>query len=98
MSGRFPVSLKISIPLLLLGFAATLGVVNVLYNLPQAERTAEDDARKHGVQELSRLQSTLEYLLLRGDLAAAQHQGAVAAHNHDIVLMAVADDAQAIVY
>ena len=74
MSGGFPVSLKISIPLLLLGFATTLSIVNALYNLPRAERDAEEDARKHVVQELSRLQSTLEYLLLKGDVTAAQHQ------------------------
>ena len=52
MSAGFPVSLKISIPLLLLGFATTLSIVNALYNLPRAEWDAEEDARKHVVQEL----------------------------------------------
>ena len=36
------------------------------------ERAAEDDSRKRLGQEMSRLQSTLEYLLLKGDMTAAQ--------------------------
>ena len=38
------------------------------------------------------MQSTLEYLLLKGDLAAAQHEIAVLAHNHDVVFAALTDD------
>ena len=43
-------------------------------------------------QEVSRLQSTLEYLLLKGDVDAAQHEIAVLAHNHDVVLAALTND------
>lgn len=97
MSLRVPASLKLTVPLILLGFAATLSTVNLLYHVPQAERVAEDDSRKRLAQEMSRLQSTLEYLLLKGDLAAAQHEIAVLAHNHDVVLAALADDQNAII-
>ena len=41
--------------------------MNLLYHVPQAERAAEEDSRKRLAQEMSRLQSTLEYLLLKGD-------------------------------
>jgi len=92
MSLRVPVSLKVTLPLILLAFAATLSAVNLLYHAPQAERAAEDDSRKRLAQEMSRLQSTLEYLLLKGDLAGAQHEIAVLAHNHDVVLAALTDE------
>jgi len=89
---RIPASLKVTVPLILLAFAATLSTVNLLYHVPQAERAAEEDARERLAQEMSRLQSTLEYLLLKGDLAAAQHEIAVLAHNHEVTLAALTDD------
>ena len=92
-----PASLKFTVPLILLGFAATLSAVNLLYHVPQAERAAEEDSRKRLAQEMSRLQSTLEYLLLKGDLAAAQHEIAVLAHNHDVTLAALTDDRNAVI-
>ncbi len=92
MKFRVPASLKFTVPLILLGFAAALSTVNLLYHVPQAEREAEDDNRERLAQELSRLQSTLEYLLLKGDLEAAQHEIAVLAHNHDVTLAALTDD------
>src|SRR5437660_1640547 len=92
MSIRVPASLKFTVPLILLGFAATLSAVNLLYHVPQAERAAEEDGRKRLAQEMSRLQSTLEYLLLKGDLEGAQHEIAVQAHNHDVTLAALTDD------
>ena len=55
--------------------------MNLLYHVPQAEHAAEEDNRKRMTQEMSRLQSTLEYLLLKGDLTGAQHEIAVLAHN-----------------
>ena len=84
--------LKITVPLVLLVFAATLSAVNLLYHVPKAEREAEDDGRKRLAQEMSRLQSTLEYLLLKGDLQGAQHEIAVLAHNHDVTFAAMSDD------
>jgi PAS domain S-box-containing protein len=92
MTLRVPASLKLTVPLILLGFAATLSTVNLLYHVPQAEREAEEDGRKRLAQETSRLQSTLEYLLLKGDMAAAQHEIAVLAHNHDVLLAAMTND------
>ncbi|HEY2863891.1 MAG TPA: PAS domain S-box protein [Casimicrobiaceae bacterium] len=97
MNVRFPVSLKVTVPLILLVFAATLSMVNLLYHVPQAERAAEDDSRKRLAQEMSRLQSTLEYLLLKGDQVVAQHEIEVLAHNHDVILAALTDDRQAVV-
>jgi PAS domain S-box-containing protein len=85
-------SLKFTVPLILLVFAAGLSAGNLLYHVPQAERVAQEDSRKRLAQELSRLQSTLEYLLLRGDAAAAHHEIEVLAHNHDVIVAALTDD------
>ena len=92
MKLRFPTSLMVTVPLILLCFAAVLCAVNLLYHVPQAERAAEEDGRQRLTQEMSRLQSTLEYMLLKGDLSAAQHEIAVLAHNHDVVFAALTDD------
>src|SRR5438046_3579586 len=92
MNMGVPASLKFTVPLILLAFAATLSAVNLLYHVPQAERAAEDDSRKRLGQEMSRLQSTLEYLLLKGDMTAAQREIAVQAHNHDVLFAAMTDD------
>jgi two-component system NtrC family sensor kinase len=89
---RVPGSLKLTVPLILLVFAATLSAVNLLYHVPRAEQAAEEDGRKRLAQEMSRLQSTLEYLLLKGDMDAAQHEIAVLAHNHDVTLAALTDE------
>ena len=89
---RVPVTLKLTVPLILLGFAAVLSMVNLLYHVPEAERAAEEDSRKRLTQEMSRLQSTLEYLLLKGDMPAAQHEIAVLAHNQEVVLAALTDE------
>ena len=97
MCMRFPASLNFTVPLILLGFAATLSAVNLLYHVPQAEREAEEDSRKRLAQEMSRLQSTLEYLLLKGDMAAAQHEIAVLAHNHDVIVAALTDDRNTVI-
>jgi len=86
-------SLKFTVPLILLVFAAALSAVNLLVHVPQAELVAQEDSRKRLAQELSRLQSTLEYLLLKGDVASAQHQISVLAHNHDVIVAALVDDA-----
>ena len=97
MTLRVPASLKLTVPIILLGFAAILSAVNLLYHVPQAEQAAEEDGRKRLAQEMSRLQSTLEYLLLKGDLAVAQHEIAVLAHNHDVTLAAFTDDQQVVI-
>ena len=97
MSLRVPASLKVTVPLILLGFAAALSAVNLLYHVPQAERAAQEEVRKRLVQDMSRLQSMLEYLLLKGDQAAAQHEIAVVAHNHDCVFAALTDDRNAVI-
>ena len=97
MKFGLPASLKLTVPLILLVFAATLSTVNLLYHVPQAERAAEEDNRKRLAQEMSRLQSTLEYLLLKGDLEVAQREIAVLAHNHDVILAALTDDRHAVI-
>ena len=97
MTLRLSTSLKVTVPLILLGFAAMLSTFMLLYQVPQAERATEDRSRERIAQEMSRLQSTLEYLSLRGDLVAAQHEIAVLAHNHDIVLAALTDERNVVV-
>ena len=90
-------SLKITVPLILLAFAAVLSTGNVLYHVPQAEQVAQEDSRKRLAQELSRLQSTIEYLLLKDDDASAQQQIAVLAHNHDVIVAALTDDGDRVI-
>jgi PAS domain S-box-containing protein len=97
LTNRIPATLKLTVPLILLGFAAILSTVNMLYHVPQAERAAEEDSRKRLAQEMSRLQSTLEYLLLKGDIAAAQREIAVLAHNHEVTFAALTDDRNTVV-
>src|SRR6476659_5176093 len=97
MTIRVPASLKFTVPLVLLSFAATLSAVNLMYHVPKAERGAEEDNRKRLGQELSRLQSTLEYLLLKGDTTIAQHEIAVLAHNHDVLVAAMTDERQVVI-
>jgi PAS domain S-box-containing protein len=97
MNLRVPASLKVTVPLLLLAFAATLSAVNLVYHVPQAERGAEEESRTRLAQEMSRLQSTLEYLLLKGDPEAAQHEIAVLSHNHDVLLAALTDDRDTVI-
>ena len=94
---RIPATLKLTVPLILLGFAAILSTVNLLYHVPEAERAAEEDSRKRLAQEMSRLQSTLEYLVLKGDLAAAQREIAVLAHNHEVAFAALTDDRNTVI-
>jgi two-component system NtrC family sensor kinase len=90
-------SLKVTVPLLLLGFAGMLAAINLFYFVPQAERAAQDDMRKRMAQEMSRLQSTAEYLLVKGDTAVAAHEIAVLSHNHDVVFAALIDDRNSVV-
>src|SRR3954469_17579273 len=97
MTMRIPASLKFTVPLILLIFAAALSAVNLLYHVPQEERAAEEDNRKRLGQEMSRLQSTLEYLLLKGDTTIAQHEIAVLAHNHDVIVAALTDEHQVVI-
>jgi PAS domain S-box-containing protein len=94
---RFPASLNVTVPLILLGFAATLSAVNLFYHAPQAERAAVDGARTRLAQEMSRLQSTLEYLVMKGELAVAQHEISVLAHNHDFTLAALTDERHVVI-
>jgi two-component system NtrC family sensor kinase len=94
---RLSTSLKFTVPLILLGFAAALSTFILLYHVPEAERATEHRSRERIAQEMSRLQSTLEYLSLKGDLVTAQHEIAVLAHNHDIVLAVLTDERNVVV-
>jgi len=92
VSLRVPASLRLTVPLVLLLFAAALSAFNIVYHVPRAERAVEQAGRERLAQEMSRLQSTLEYLLLKGDRAVAQREIAVLAHDHDVVLAALMDE------
>ncbi len=85
-------SLKFTVPLILLGFAAILSVVNVLHYVPQVEHAVEEDTAKRLAQEMSRLQSTMEYLTLKGETAVAEHEIEALAHNHDVNFAALTND------
>jgi PAS domain S-box-containing protein len=87
-----PASLKVTLPLVLLAFAAVLSALNLIYQVPLAERAVEEDHRERLLQELSRLQSTLEYLLLKGDLEGARREVAILASNRNYTVVALTDD------
>jgi two-component system NtrC family sensor kinase len=91
-----PGSLKFTVPLILLAFTAILSTVNMLYHVPEAEREAVEDSRKRLVQEVSRLQSTLEYLLLKGD-PPRRNTRSRCWHNHDVVFAALTDDRDVVI-
>jgi two-component system NtrC family sensor kinase len=46
---------------------------------------------------MSRLQSTLEYLLLKGDRAVAQYEISALAHSHDVLFAALMDDQDTVI-
>jgi PAS domain S-box-containing protein len=87
-----PASLKVTLPLVLLGFALLLSALNLIYQVPLAERAVEEDHRERLLQELSRLQSTLEYLLLKGDIEGARREVAILASNRNHTVVALTDD------
>ena len=97
MSPRGYATLRITVPAAVLVFAAGLIAVNFLYYLPSAERALEDQARARLVQELKRLQSALEYLLLNGDLKGAQREIAILASNPEFTTVALVDNARLII-
>src|SRR5262249_13949478 len=94
---KLPASLKITVPLILLGFAVALSALNLIYQLPRAERMVEADHREHLLQELSRLQSTLEYLLLKGDIEGARREVAILASNRNYTVVALTDDQNSVI-
>jgi len=85
-------SLKITVPLILLGFAAILSIVNVVHYVPQVEHAVEEDTEKRLAQEMSRLQSTLEYLILKGETVVAEHEIEALAHNHEVNFAVLTND------
>jgi len=97
VSIRIPASLRLTVPLILLVFAATLSAFNFVYHVPRAELAAEEESRKRLAQEMSRLQSTLEYMLLKGDEVTAQREIAVLAHNHDYIVVVLTDERQSVI-
>ena len=75
MTRILPASLKLTVLLVLLSFAVALSALNLIFQVPRAERAVEEEHRERLLQELSRLQSTLEYLLLKGDVAESWREG-----------------------
>jgi type II secretory pathway pseudopilin PulG len=94
---RIPASLKFTVPLILLGFVAALAAVNLLYHVPQAEKAEEEDSRNRLAQEMSRLQSTLEYLLLKGDLAWRSTRSRCWRTTTTLALAALTDDKNVVI-
>ncbi|MGH8478953.1 MAG: ATP-binding protein [Gammaproteobacteria bacterium] len=85
-------SLKRTVPLLLLAFAGILSAVDVLYHIPRAERTATNRARERLFQDLSRLQGSVEYLVLKGDLEGARREATVLGSNPECEIAMLLDD------
>ena len=97
MRRLLPASLKLTVPIILLGFAAALSALNWIYQVPRAERAVEEDHRERLLQELSRLQSTLEYLLLKGDIEGARREVAILASNRNYTVVALTDDQHSVI-
>lgn len=97
MTKLLPASLRLTVPLILLGFAVALSALNLIYQVPRAERAVEEDHRERLLQELSRLQSTLEYLLLKGDIEGARREVAILASNRNYTVVALTDDQHSVI-
>ncbi len=97
MSRLIPGSLKLIVPLSLLGFAIVLSILNVAYHAPRAERAVEQVDRERLFQDLSRLQSSLEYLLFKGDLEGARREVAILTFNHDYTVAALTNESDAVI-
>ena len=97
MTRILPASLKVTVLLVLLGFAVALSALNLIFQVPRAERAVEEEHRERLLQELSRLQSTLEYLLLKGDLDGARREVAILASNRNYTLVALTDDQHVVI-
>ena len=97
MKKLLPASLRLTVPLILLGCAVALSALNLIYQVPQAERAVEEDHRERLLQELSRLQSTLEYLLLKGDIEGARREVAILASNRNHTVVALTDDKHVVI-
>ena len=97
MTKFLPASLKLTVAVVLLGFAAMLSALNFLYQLPHATRAVEEDHRERLFQELSRLQSTLEYLLSKGDIEGARREVSILASNRNYVVVALTDEHQKVI-
>src|SRR5262249_32470007 len=87
-----PASLKVTVPLVLFAFALALSALNLFYQVPREERAVEEDHRERLLQELSRLQSTLEYLLLKGDIEGARREVEILASNRNTTGVALPAD------
>ncbi len=92
MTRLLPASLKLTVAAILLAFAAMLSAFYVVYQVPRAQREVEEDHRERLLQELSRLQSSLEYLLLKGDLEGARREVAILASNRNYTAVVLTDD------
>ncbi|MFZ5863411.1 MAG: ATP-binding protein [Nitrospirota bacterium] len=79
--------LRWRVPLLLMGFAATIALVTLQWDARSADRAVERDARMLMTQHMTRLQGTVEYLVSRGDVTRVQAE--VAAFGSDPRLSAV---------
>ncbi|MGH8578820.1 MAG: hypothetical protein ACREVK_01405 [Gammaproteobacteria bacterium] len=90
-------SLKVTVPLFLLVFATALSTVNFVYHIPQAEQGVEEKARRRLFQELSSLQGSLEYLLLKGDIEGARREVAVLASHPEYQAAALLDDGRTVI-
>ena len=97
MKKLLPASLKVTLPLVLLAFAVVLSTLNLIYQVPRAERAVEEEHRERLLQELSRLQSTLEYLLLKGDIEGARREVAILASNRNYTVVALTDDQHSVI-
>ena len=97
MTKLLPTSLRVTVPLVLLGFAVALSALNLIYQVPRAERAVEEDHRERLLQELSRLQSTLEYLLVKGDIEGARREVAILASNRNYTVVALTDDHRSVI-
>jgi two-component system NtrC family sensor kinase len=81
----------------LLGFAAALNLLNVLYYAPRAERTVEEDAGERALEDLARVQSSVERLLRNGDLEGTRREVATLSFNRDYAAALLADDTDTII-
>jgi diguanylate cyclase (GGDEF)-like protein/PAS domain S-box-containing protein len=92
-----PFKLRYFIPALLLLAAAAAATVSLTYSRRQAELRVESQAKRQMIQNLSHLQSVLEYLLAQGDMERAQEQVAALGSDPFVVAAVLVDASNTVV-
>ena len=92
MKSLLPPSIRLTVPLILFGFVLALSALYLLYQVPRAEAAVEAEHGERVLQEMSRLRSTLEYLLGKEDIDGVRREVTKLASNRNNIFVVMTDD------